>query len=75
MTLILIFVIFYSINIKKMGNRFLNCCHDSLLIGTRSDCDRFCCEEGKNHPLFNLYYHKVNNEYFYCVNRKQLGQY
>ena len=25
--------------------------------------------------MFNLCYHKVNNEYFYCVNRKQLGQY
>ena len=25
--------------------------------------------------MFNLYYHQVNNEYFYCVNRKQLGQY
>ena len=25
--------------------------------------------------MFNLYYHKGNNEYFYCVNRKQLGQY
>ena len=25
--------------------------------------------------MFNVYYHKVNNEYFYCLNRKQLGQY
>ena len=22
-----------------------------------------------------MYYHKGNNEYFYCANRKQLGQY
>ena len=58
-----------------MGNRFLICCHDSLLIGTRSECDRFCCQEGKHLPLFNLYYHNCNNKYFYCLNRKQLEQY
>ena len=57
-----------------MENRFEICCHDSLLIGTRSECDRLSCE-GKHKPLFNLYYHKANNEYFYCVNREQLGQY
>ena len=22
-----------------------------------------------------MHYHKANNEYFYCVNREQLGQY
>ena len=44
------------------------------MIGTRSECDRVICE-GKHTPVFNLYYHKVNNEYFYCLNRDQLGQY
>ena len=58
-----------------MENCFLNCCYDSLLIGTRSECDRFSCQEGKHDPVFNLYYHKVNNEYFYCVSRKLLGRY
>ena len=58
-----------------MQNRFLICCHDFLLIGTRSECDRFCCPEGNHKPVFNLYYHKGNNEYCYCLNRKQLGQY
>ena len=58
-----------------MENRFEICCHDSLLIGTRSECDRLICAKGKHAPVFNLYYHKVNNEYFYCVNREQLGQY
>ena len=58
-----------------MENRFLICFHDSLLISTRSECDRFCCKEGKHLPVFNLYYHKNNNEYFYCLNRDQLGQY
>ena len=45
-----------------MENRFEICCHDSVLIGTRSECDRLSCE-GK-HAEFNLFYHKVNNEYF-----------
>ena len=63
-----------------MENRFLNCYFDSLLIGTRSECDRFRCQERnfvvkKDYPAFKLYHHKVNNEYFYCVNRDQLGQY
>ena len=58
-----------------MENRFEICYHDSLLIGTRSECDRLSCIEGNHAPLFNLYYHKINNEYFYCVNREQLGQY
>ena len=55
-----------------MENRFLACCFDSALIGTRSECDRLSCEHS---PEFDVYYHKVNNEYFYCLNRKQLGQY
>ena len=55
-------------------NRFLICCHDFLLIGTRYECDRLSCK-GKHMPVFNLYYHKVNNEYFYCLNRDQIGQY
>ena len=58
-----------------MENRFEICCYVSLLIGTRSECDRLSCTERKHAPVFNLYYHKVNNEYFYCVNREQLGQY
>ena len=57
-----------------MENTFLLCCHHSLLIGTRSECDRFICEEGKHSPVFNLYFHKANNEYFYCINREQFGQ-
>ena len=44
-----------------MENRLLICCHDSLLIGTRSECDRFMCQEGKHSPTFNLYFHKAKN--------------
>ena len=58
-----------------MENLFLTCCFDSVLIGTRSECDRLSCEHGKHSPEFEVYYHKVNNQYFYCLNWKQLGQY
>ena len=58
-----------------MENHFLTCCFDSLIIGTRSECDRLSCEHEKHSPEFEVYYHKVNNRYFYCLNRKQLGQY
>ena len=43
------------------------------MIGTRSECDRLSCE--RNQTVFNLLYHKNNNEYFYCVNRQKLGEY
>ena len=58
-----------------MENRFLICCHDCVLVGTRSECDRYSCEHGKHSPEFDVYYHKANNEYFYFLNRQQLGQY
>ena len=29
-----------------MENLSLLCCHDFLLVGTRSECDRFSCQEG-----------------------------
>ena len=51
-----------------MENRFSICCHDSLLIGTRSERDRLSCQEGKHSPVFNVYYHQGNNKYFYCLN-------
>ena len=57
-----------------MANRFEICCHDSLLIGTRSECDSLTCE-GKHAPVFNLFQHQVNKEDLYCVNRDQLEQY
>ena len=45
------------------------------MIGTRYECDRLSCEHEKHSPEFDVYYHKVNNEHFYCLNQKQLGQY
>ena len=58
-----------------MENRFSICCHDSLLVGTWSECDRLSCEHEKHSPEFDVYYHKANKEYFYCLNHKHLGQY
>ena len=57
-----------------MENRFLNCCFDYTLTGTRSECDRLSCE-GNHNPVFNLYYYNINKEWCYCLNRNQLGQY
>ena len=57
-----------------MENRFLTCCHDSVLIGTRSEFDRLQCQ-GNHDPVFIVFYHKVNDKYFYCLNRNELGQY
>ena len=31
--------------------------------------------QGNHNPVFNVFYHKVKNQYFYCLDRKQLGQY
>ena len=44
------------------------------MTGTRSECDRLSCD-GNHNPVFNLYYHKTNKEWCYCLNRNQLGQY
>ena len=48
-------------------NRFENCYFYYTLIGTRSEC------EGQHKPIFNLYYHKINKETCYCLNRHHLG--
>ena len=57
-----------------MENRFLNCCHDYVLTGTRSEFDSLSFQ-GNHNPVFNLYYHKVNKTWCYCLNRNQLVQY
>ena len=44
------------------------------MTGTRSECDRLSCEDNHD-PVFNLYYHKKNKNWCYCLNRNQLGQY
>ena len=57
-----------------MENRFTKCCFGFEPSGTRSECDRLTCS-GNHNPAFNLYYQRANNNYCYCLNRKQLGQY
>ena len=41
-----------------MENRFLTCCHDSVLIGNRSESDRLNCQ-GNHDPVFNVFTTKL----------------
>ena len=52
---------------------FEKCYFDSQKIGVRNECNMLSC--GGKHLDFDLFFHRTNNEYFYCVNRKQLGEY
>ena len=52
-----------------MSYYFQKCCFGAEVIGKRAECDRLSCD-GK-HTEFTLFFHKVNSEYFYCLNRKQ----
>ena len=53
-----------------MENRFAKYCFDSEVVGFHYECDRLNC---RGNHAFTLYWQ--NNLYFYCLNRKQLGQY
>ena len=57
-----------------MKNCFTKCCFDYEVVGFHSECDIQGCK-GNYDPAFTVYYQKVNDEYCYCLNRKQLGQY
>ena len=52
---------------------FHKCCFDADVIGKWTECDRLSCEG--NHTEFTLFFHKTNNESFYCLNRRQLEEY
>lgn len=43
-------------------------------MGAVNECDRMSCVLNGKHD-FELYFHKTNDESFYCVNRKQLREY
>ena len=58
---------------KIMPLYFEKCCFDSQKIGLRNEFDMLSCE-GK-HSDFDLFFHRTNNEYFYCLNNKHLGKY
>ena len=50
------------------------CYHSYDIIRSTTQCDRLNCEVNHN-PAFDIFFHKVNNEYCYCLDRQQLGQY
>ena len=57
-----------------MENSFEKFCFDYDIIRSTTQCDWLKCEANHN-PVFIVYYQKANNEYCYCLNRNQLGQY
>ena len=56
-----------------MSCYFKKYCFDAQEVGTRKECDRLSCD-GK-HTEFALFFHEKNNQYFYCLNKKQLEEY
>ena len=54
-----------------MENKFEKC-YDAIRSTTQ--CDRLNCEVNHN-PAFDILFHKVNNQYCYCLYCQQLGQY
>ena len=57
-----------------MENRFEFCCSDLDVFRSTSECDRLTCD-GKHNRVFTILLQKSSNEYCYCLNRMQLGQY
>ena len=57
-----------------MNYYFEKCCFDYELVRKTSQCERITCQ-GNHNPEFTVYFHKVNNNSCYCLNRKQLRQY
>ena len=57
-----------------MENRFTICCFDFEVVGFHSECNQSNCK-GNHDPAFAVFYQRANDEYCYCLNRKQLGQY
>ena len=57
-----------------MAYSFQKYCFDSEKIGLVKECDRMSCFLNGSHN-FDLFFHRNNNESFYCLNRKQLKEY
>ena len=57
-----------------MRYSFQKCCFDFERIGLVKECDRMSCILNGSHK-FDLFFHRNNDETFYCVNRKQLKEY
>ena len=57
-----------------MAKYFEKCCFDSEKMGVINECDRMSCILNRKHD-FDVYFHHVSDESFYCLNRKQLGEF
>ena len=57
-----------------MACYFQKCCFDSEKIDVINECDRMSRIFNRKHE-FEKYSHKGNDETFYCLNTKQLGEY
>ena len=57
-----------------MENSFTKRCFDYEVVDVHSECDMQGCR-GNDDPAFTVYHQKVNDEYCYGLNCKQLGQY
>ena len=57
-----------------MAYYFQKCCFDSEKIDVINECDRMSRIFNRKHE-FEKYSHKGNDETFYCLNTKQLGEY
>ena len=57
-----------------MNYYFEKCCSNYELVSKSSQCNRITCQASHD-PEFYVYFHKVNNESCYCLNRKQLRKY
>ena len=60
--------------LKKMENRFSNCCCNFEVVGSHSECDRLNCKDNRS-PAFKIYREKPHGFYCYYLNQQQLGQY
>ena len=65
--------LFFFLVFKKISCYFEKRCFDAQEVGTQKECDIISCD-GK-HTKFTLFIHKKDNQYFYCLNRKQLEEY
>ena len=57
-----------------MSYYFQKCCFDSEKIGVRNECDRLTRISNGKHN-FGLFFHRNNDETFYCLNKKKLEEY
>ena len=57
-----------------MSYYFQKCCFNSEKNGVRNECDKLSCISNGKHN-FGSFFHRNNDETFYCLKRKQLEEY